>query len=378
MKKILFFIESLSGGGAEKVLSDIVSNLDRDKYDITVCTVTDEGVYQEQVSKVCKYRSLLKMKNYRAGGFRKVLFWLKLKAIYSLPVMVIYRFFFREKYDIEVAFVEGFVTKIIAASTNVSSRKLAWVHVDMIQNQYADSNFKNEISHSGTYKKYDKIVCVSQSVKKAFEEKFFKSNNICVQYNPVDEKKIFLKSKEKISIDSIHPLLGTIGRLEEVKGYFRLVQCAKKLCEEGYKFEIWIIGQGSQKEKIEKYIVDNQLSNCVKLLGFQKNPYKYIAQCDAFICSSYAEGFSTAATESLIIGKPIFTVECAGMRELFGEERCGEIVENSDKALYFMMKNIVSGKVELSKYQEQVVKRSNTFQIANRIQEIECLLSTVE
>lgn len=49
MKKILFFIESLSGGGAEKVLSDIVTNLNKEKYSITVCTVTDSGVYQKEM-----------------------------------------------------------------------------------------------------------------------------------------------------------------------------------------------------------------------------------------------------------------------------------------------------------------------------------------
>lgn len=82
MKKILFFIESLAGGGAEKVLTDIVSNLDSKKYDITVCTVTDEDVYQEQVETVCKYRSFLHKKNYRAGGLKKVIFWFGIKLIY--------------------------------------------------------------------------------------------------------------------------------------------------------------------------------------------------------------------------------------------------------------------------------------------------------
>lgn len=371
MKKILFFVESLAGGGAEKVLSDIVSNLEQEKYDVTVCTVTDEGVYQEKVSKVCEYQSFLHMESYRTGGLRKILFWLGLKAIYTLPAPLVYRFFFRENYDVEVAFIEGFATKIIAASKNVSSKKLAWVHTDMIQNRYADSNFKDKIKHGEAYKKCDQIICVSQSVKKAFEEKFFKSDKICVQYNPVDEQNVLLRSKEEVCIDSIHPLLGTVGRLEEVKGYFRLVQCAKKLSEKGYQFELWIIGQGSQKGKIEKYILDNQLTDCVKLLGFQENPYKYIAQCDAFICSSYTEGFSTAAVESLIIGKPIFTVACAGMQELFGNDRCGEIVPNSDEELLNLLEAVVSGNIALENYAEGINQRKSFFRMSTRIKEIE-------
>ena len=66
MKKILFFIESLSRGGAEKVLSDIVSNLDKNKYDVTVYTVTDCGEYQPVVEKYCNYGSFLHMSE--AGG----------------------------------------------------------------------------------------------------------------------------------------------------------------------------------------------------------------------------------------------------------------------------------------------------------------------
>ena len=60
MKKVLFFVESLAGGGAEKVLADIVKNLDHNKYDVTVCTVSDGGIYQAEVEKYCDYKALLK------------------------------------------------------------------------------------------------------------------------------------------------------------------------------------------------------------------------------------------------------------------------------------------------------------------------------
>lgn len=72
MKKVLFFIESLAGGGAEKVLSDLVSNLDPDKYDVTVLTVTDGDVYQEKVEKCCRYQSMIHKVSNSNCGLKKI------------------------------------------------------------------------------------------------------------------------------------------------------------------------------------------------------------------------------------------------------------------------------------------------------------------
>lgn len=375
MKRVLFFLESLAGGGAEKVLSDIVCNLDPLKYDITVCTITDGDVYQNKVSGACKYKSFLNIEDYRAGGFRKLLFWLRIKMVYKLPPRLIYRWFIRDKYDIEVAFIEGYATKLIAASNNSYSQKIAWVHTDMQNNTYADKCYRNITEQILTYKKYKKIICVSQSVKNAFEKKIKITGNIYVQYNPVDENKIFELSKQHVSLSKKKSiLLGTVGRLEHQKGYPRLLQCVKQVSIENPDFEIWIIGDGSQRKELEEYIKINKLENIVSLLGFQQNPYKYIRCCDAFICSSYAEGFSTAATESLILGKPIFTVECAGMRELIGDSQCGEVVPNTDTALLELLRKIITKEYQLEKYKQAAAIRGQEFRMAVRIAELEKLL----
>lgn len=376
MRKVLFFIESLSGGGAEKVLSDIVANVDSKEFDVTVCTVTDQDVYQDKVMQSCKYFSFLKKRDYNAGGFRRVYYWIMLKLIYGFPTRWIYKWFIKEHYDIEVAFVEGFATKFIVASNDFNSKKLAWVHTDMLKNTYADNYYRNFNRHKAVYERYDQILCVSQSVKESFQKKFFCSEKINVQYNPVDSCDILLKSRDSIDLElpEDQRILGTVGRLEEQKGYLRLIKCAKKLHDKGYKFMILIIGDGSQRKLLEEKIQLYDLNNNVKLVGFQINPYKYIARCDAFVCSSYTEGFSTAATESLLLGKPIFTVDCAGMKELFGEQNCGRIVENTDKALYDMLKEVVSGKINLSSFSNDIRIRSQEFDINRRINDIENLL----
>jgi glycosyltransferase involved in cell wall biosynthesis len=380
MRRVLFFLESLAGGGAEKVLTDIVGGLDKSKYDITVCTVTDGDVYQKKISANCHYKSMLKISNYHAGGIRKIFFWVGIKMIYTLPPRLIHKYFFREKYDIEVAFIEGFATKIIASSPDTSSKKIAWVHTDPLKNVYADKSFHSLSEQIQVYHAFDQILFVSDSIKTAFENKFFSDSRLKVQYNPIDEKTILQLSRESINI--VHPehglLIGTIGRLEPAKGYLRLLKCVKELTDQGYSaFTIWILGKGSQQQILEQYIHDNHLNDIVKLLGYHSNPYKYLHLCDAFICSSYAEGFSTAATESLILGKPVFTVDCAGMRELLNDSGAGEVVPNTDKDLYSLLESLVSGQINLASYSKAAEKRGRDFNMEKRIQEIDHVLSSL-
>ena len=375
MRKVLFFIESLSGGGAEKVLSDLICNLDQAKYDVTVISVADGGVYEPIVKNHCHYHAVFANDDYQSGGWKKLWYILKYKLIYSLPVPIAYRWMIQEEYDMEVAFIEGFATRLIAASPNKRSKKLAWVHIDMKKNPYASTSYKNEADHRAAYEKYDKVCCVSQSVKDVFNKMFFDDQRVVVQYNPVDSAEVMRKGKEPVEFTPNQTLqLGTIGRLEEQKGFIRLLDCLGRLKGKGYQFGLWIAGEGSQRPQLEALIEKYQMQEQVKLLGFQANPYRYMDKCDVFVCSSYAEGFSTAAPESLILGKPIFTTECAGMQELFGDETCGEIVPNTDDALYEMLENLLSGKWKAADYTGAVARRALDFDIQKRMREIEELL----
>ena len=374
-RSVLFFLESLGGGGAEKVLSDLVCNLDQAKYDVTVISVADGGVYEPIVKRHCHYRPVFANGDYKAGGWKKLWYILKYKLIYCLPATIAYRWMIHEEYDVEVAFVEGFATRLIAASPNKCSKKLAWVHIDMEKNPYASASYKSEAEHQAAYEKYDRICCVSQSVKDVFNKMFFDDKRVVVQYNPVDSAEVTRKGKEPVELTPNTTLqLGTIGRLVEQKGFIRLLDCLGRLKIQGYQFGLWIAGEGSQRPQLETLIEKYQMQEQVTLLGFQENPYKYMDKCDVFVCSSYAEGFSTVATESLILGKPIFTTDCAGMRELFGDEKCGEIVPNTDEALYEMLEKLLSGEWKVSDYTGAVARRALDFDIKKRMQEIEELL----
>ena len=119
---------------------------------------------------------------------------------------------------------------------------------------------------------------------------------------------------------------------------------------------------GSQEGKLKRYVIKHRLSKYVQFLGYQENPYKYIAKCDLFVCSSYREGFSTAATEALIVGTAVCTVEVSGMTELLGENNeYGVIVENDDSSLLKAIKRFMDSEELVREYTKRAFERGKIF-----------------
>ena len=374
MIKVLFFLESLGGGGAEKVLVNLIKGLDKSKYNITVKVMSDVGVYNDEIAEIIKCKSIISGKNYGKNIFHNIFYKIKYKLIYLLPKKIIYKIIAREKYDVEVAFIEGFATADISESKNKLSKKIAWIHVDPIERNYADGYFKNLEEHSQCYKKFDKIVCVSKSVERSAIKKYgITLNNIMTQYNPIDEDDIKKRANEKINIlDSSAIKFITIGRLVEQKGYDRLIRVIKRLKEEyDGVFQLLILGDGEKKKQLEEYIKENKLTNIVKLQGFVKNPYPYLKNSDLFICSSRAEGYSLVIAESLILNVPVISTKCSGPNELLDFGKYGMLVENDEDSLYLGLKNIIDDRNKLKELKKKSQKRSEIFNYKKTIERIE-------
>ena len=142
-KNLLILIESLSGGGAEKVLSTLLQHLDYSKLEVTVCCITDIGKYVEEVKPNVHYTYILpNPSNFK--GWNKFNYKLQYKFIYNwLPLKWIYQWFIPHHADIEIAFVEGFATKLLSHSTNKKAKKIAWIHIDLEQFHWTKSIYKN-------------------------------------------------------------------------------------------------------------------------------------------------------------------------------------------------------------------------------------------
>lgn len=349
------------------MLSTIVNHIDRDRFDVTVCAVIAEGVYVEQVSRTVKFKPLVKQ---RKGFLYKSLYNL---IYHILPAGWVYRLLIPKGNDVEVAYCEGFATKVLAKSP--CPRKIAWVHIDLVANPWTQGIAYRSIEQERkAYSKYSEIICVSDNVRKAFEDKFGIAAGTL--YNPIDADAIIEKSREKVALPAKTKMrFVTTGRLAHQKGYDRLLKIVKRLRDEGYDFELWILGDGADREDLTLYINENGLNDHVRLWGFVPNPYPYVAAGDVFVCSSRSEGYSTAATEAIILQLPVITTLCAGMEELLGmNEEYGHIVPNDEMTLYEPLKKALDDKEWLGELKRKAVERSNDFKIETLMQPIERLL----
>jgi glycosyltransferase involved in cell wall biosynthesis len=329
--KILFFIEKLGGGGAEKVLRDLVDHLDQSKFDITVQSVWPypEG---RQLKPGIKYKSVYPRRN----RFTERLF--QLEAALGLT----YRLRIKKRYDIEAAYLEFAPTKILAGSTNRRAVKFAWVHCDLKKAIKDYVSFEEKCAP--WYSKYDQVVCVSQTVKDSFDHIFHNRFSSVVLSNYIDEQAIKTRAEEEIGL--VKPegkrIILAIGTLYPPKNYPRLLRAFSKIHREFGDLVLWILGDGEQKQALQDYTAELGLQESVSFFGFQTNPYPYMKISDYLVCSSNYEGYSTVITEGLILGKTIVTTDCSGMGELLGDSEYGLITENNDEAFYLGLRRIIS------------------------------------
>ena len=378
MRKILFLIESLSGGGAEKVLTTLLQNINYNQFDITLCSICNIGKYLNDIHPNVHYISILPNSN-NLTGFSKFCYQIKYKLIYNwLPLKWVYQWFIPHRADVEIAFVEGFATKLLVHSTNKKAKKIAWIHIDLEKFHWTKSIYKNITEEEKTYQQYTQLITVSETAKEAFLREFKNVHTpIKTLYNPINSLEIIQKSKFKINTPSKKTntiRLVSIGRFTIQKAYDRLLRIINQLIIEKYSIELWLLGDGEQRNLLENYIKKQHLENIATLWGFQDNPYAYLAQCDLFVCSSISEGYSTAVTEALILGLPVITTNCSGMHELLKNGECGVITENSEEALYKGLKQLLDNPSLLQHYTNNAIERGKDFSLQKLIEPIEKLL----
>ncbi|WP_391202993.1 glycosyltransferase [Psychrobacillus sp. L4] len=343
MKKVLFLIYQLRGGGAEKVLVDIVNHMDKKKYDITVMTVVDCSKDKHLLQEDIKYKYIFK-------GYLKYdrLFF---KLMKSATPKFLYSLFIKEKYDIEISAIEGIPSKIISGCNNITSKKIAVIHADCESIAWPSGRYKNFKQEEASYRSFDKLIFVSTNTQKKFLNKYnIEKNKAIPIHNPFDINHIIKKSQEEITdYKKEDYLFVSVGRLEKVKGYDRLIDAFCEVFKEYPQVRLLIVGDGTERNKLMKKINQMEMRNNILLLGYRENPYKYINLCDAYICSSRSEGLSSSVIEALVINKPIITTDCGGMTEILLNNRCGLIVPNNTISIIHGMKEILKNKNSLIK-----------------------------
>ena len=380
MKKVLIMANTLYSGGAERVLQTMLNHLDEKKYSITLYSMHREEIDSSIYKSKFRYKYLFDEKKegniifcqiYNLGN--------KIKGyIFShFSSKVFYALFMHGKYDVEIAFIEGESTKIIAGSPNRNSKKIAWVHIDLEQNPWTSFLYKNDSDEANHYKRFNKIVCVSEATKLAFCKKYkINLNSVITHYNPIDAD--FIRKEADKSTETILDVntiqIVAVGRLVTQKGFDRLLVATKRLLELGLNFQLHIIGSGEEYEVLKKYIEDNALSKIVVLHGYQKNPYSLMKQGDILVCSSRAEGYSLVIAEAMILGLAIVTTDCSGPCELIDNGKYGVLIQNTTEGIYDGLKRILMDRDLLEKYKLLSKKRSSMFNVGANIQKLEQII----
>lgn len=366
-KKILFFIDTLEGGGAEKVLKEIVNHLDDTKYEITVQTIYNGGIYKEQLSHNIKYKSIFNKSNIWFRRFIKYI-------VRIIPARYLYSYTIKEEYDTEIAFLENIATKVISGSTS-KARKIAWIHADIENYPSTRRLFITKKRLTQAYKKMDRIVCISEHVKKIFMEYTKICKSVVTIYNPINQEEIIQQSKENVKkvFSNSNFTICSVGRLNIEKGYDRLLRVVNKL-NRNISINLFIIGEGGEKQKLQEYIMQNQLEKNIKLLGFKKNPYCYMKQANLFVSSSLSEGFSLAVAEAMILNIPIMSTNTAGPTEILQNGKYGLLVDNTEDEIYKGLKRIIEDKKTYKMLKQMVKERTDFLELKVIIEQIESIL----
>lgn len=364
MIRILFLIHDLGQGGAEKVLVNLVNNMNHEKFDISVIALFGGGINEQYLGSHIHYHAV----------FNNVI-PANSKLMKLLTPGQLHKLIIKEKYDIEVSYLEGPTVRIISGCKDVDTKLVSWIHCTMSSEKEIAAPFRTVKECQDCYNQMMRVVFVSEGVKKAFINNIHYDGRTEILYNTIESNLI-----RKLATENVEEMTGAgfkliaVGTLKEVKGFDRLFKIVKRLHDEKYRVNLYLLGIGPMQKELEQYIGENRLEDVITLLGYQTNPYKYIAKSDLYVCSSYAEGFSTAATEALIVGTPVCTVDVSGMKEMLGlNNEYGVVTDNSEDGLYEGIKKLITDLPLLSYYKERAIERGRKFNTDSTVREVERL-----
>lgn len=337
-KKLVMFGYTMEIGGAERALVNVL-NVMVNYFDIDLILIKDEGPLMKDIPESVNVYAI------RKNIIKYILF----RYIPIFRKKIINKIA-NKKYDIAVAFMEGrAATWLIDLKQNC--KKIAWIHNDV--NKFDIGISTKEIKN--TYAKVDEIIVVSKQSKESFCNKYqIDSQKVQVIYNLIDEEDILKKADEfKVQKDLF--TFVNVAKMRLQKRHDRLLEAVYTLKKEGYKFKLWLVGDGPLEDKIKKQIEDLQIADYVKLWGLQENPFPYIKNADFFVMSSEHEGYPLSLLESLLLKTPVLTTDVSGADEILNKDKYGIICENNQEGLTNGMR-LVLDKKKFPKISENLKK----------------------
>lgn len=351
----LFIEGELNGGGAERVLLDILRNFDYKCNQVDLLQITGGGVLIDEVPKEVNiieawhgyplaYRLSLRCSLWFGWS------WLlrsKIKKVLDV-----------NHYDVAISFLEGMPLKMHAMITSVADRNYSWVHCDLDKDRYEVGQFRNG-EEIGAYNKMDGVICVAADTALAFQRRFADcTSKVKVIYNPIDVSKILTLSEAELispSDDAVFTI-AVCGRLTAPKKLDRVIRLAKRIKDEGLSVKIQLIGDGNLRNDLEEQSEELGVTSVVEFMGFQRNPYPYIAAADTLLSTSGYEGFSLVICEAMALGVPVVATKTAGPMEILDNDNYGILCNHDDESIFQAVKKMYENEA-LRTYYKQVGKK---------------------
>lgn len=355
--KFLIQIPQLIYAGAEKVLVHFANDLVFRGHEVEILETYDRGFLKPQFDQrvnfhcICSneytkkyYASLSEIRETKGivHKFSKCgkLVFSKVVGYRLFAEKLAAKYYADKKYDVAINYLEiespDFLLKNIRAK-----KYIQWYHTD-IANLEEPENTDKLIP---AFEKMDAIVCVAESAKKSFVERYPQlSSKTYVIYNFFDSDDIIKKSKEVFQFHTAEqdiPILLSVGRMTPQKKYIRFLKVLDRLHKDGVEFQWYVLGTGSEHDEIVSKISEFNLSDCVFLEGLTDNPYKYMLNCDLFVLASGWEGFPTVTVEAKILNCAVLATDVSGIREQIVHGETGWIVENNEVAIYEGLKYLL-------------------------------------
>ena len=337
-----------------------------DKFDITIFTIYGKGELEKSLNNKIKLKRIFDKSYKELTKFEKI----------SIPLKILcfkkqyYKKYIQGNYDTEIAFLEGPITRLFSTK-NKNTKKIAWIHNDIskVYGNGLKAKIKLMIDRR-IYNQYQKLIFVSKDNKEVFDIRYpnMKPTEEVI-YNYINSQNVMEKAEETIDLQFDQNQINflTVARLVEQKGIDRLIRIHRELIANHYMNKFYIIGDGPERETLEKLIEDEHLQETFFLLGAKENPYPYMKQADIFCLLSKFEGYGMVLEEAKILNKPIMITNTAA-REAVENYKNAVIVENDEHEIYNKLKYMIENNVKTFDEEKQ------TYENQHIIKELEKLL----
>lgn len=314
-KNVLFFIESLHCGGAEKSLISLLPLLDYSRLNIDLMLLQRGGVFEQYVPENVHIIDFKQQVHPWLFRIYQTLFSLRLRWNQvtgrkehgaETRWKTMHRAYtpLKKHYDVAIAYQQGFPSFYIATKVH-ADKKIAWANVDLTKAGYCAAY------NSRFYHGFDSIIAVSDNLRRMLiEEGFIREEKAIVVQDILNVNLIREMAKQpQRAIQTPKLKLVTVGRMVYQKGYDIAVETAEILRRKGLDFCWYFVGDGVARKEVETLVRKKQLEDYVSLLGEQANPYPFMSAADIYVQTSRFEGFGLTLAEARILGKPAVSTD---------------------------------------------------------------------